>query len=141
MSNALIFLSDSVIYLDDQNSYQVPIGEALGNFSNELKAHDYIVEFISTGPKSYYFKTFLEEVCLKMKGFNLSYENCHRINRDTMKQLIDNEISVLTKNFQIIRDSKTKDLKSQCNEKKLTFNFNKRVIVSYYNTLPYGYRE
>ena len=43
----MIFFLDSVIYIDESFSYKIPIGEALGEFLDELSADDFIVEFIS----------------------------------------------------------------------------------------------
>ena len=132
--------TDSIIYIDpcDGSSYTVPIGEALGDFSDELASGDYIVEFISSGPKAYCYTTFLGKECVKMKGFNLNFENSLKINKQTMKQLIDNEISIVTKGTQISRDVKTKNILTTNMKKRLTFQYNKRFICKNYNTLPYG---
>lgn len=120
-------------------SYNVPIGEALGNFSNELGTDDFITEFTSMGPKAYCYKTFAGKECVKLKGFNLNFENSQRINAETMKKLIDGKISVITKNFEIRRDKKTKNVFSKNSKKRLVFGYNKRYILEdNYSTLPYG---
>jgi len=117
----MIFFLDSVIYIDNSSSYRIPIGEALGEFSDELSADDFIVEFISTGPKSYSYLTLKGQQVTKMKGFTLNHEMMQKINARSMKQLIDREISLLTKSSRIGRDSKNKEIINVKCKKKNNF--------------------
>ena len=51
-----------------------PLGEFLGDFSDELDPCDHIVEFCSGGPKNYGYKTAHGKVECKVRGFSLNFE-------------------------------------------------------------------
>jgi len=73
-----------------------------------LKKDEYIIEIVVTGPKSYAYLTSLDNECTKVKGFSLHYKNLQKINRENMKKVLDNEISIITQDSNIIRDRETK---------------------------------
>ena len=49
--NVLYYDTDSVIYVSSPGKYDPPIGDYLGELTNELKKGEHIVEFVSGGPK------------------------------------------------------------------------------------------
>ncbi len=51
--------TDSIIYVSRPNKYDPKLGDYLGEFTNEIDPKDgnYIQEFVSTGLKSYAYKT------------------------------------------------------------------------------------
>ena len=56
--NVLYFDTDSIIFVANENDYVPPLGEFLGEFTNEIDPEegDYIDEFVSAGPKNYAYK-------------------------------------------------------------------------------------
>ena len=135
---------DSIFYIDNGCSYTIPIGEALGEFTDELndataEEEDYIVEMIAVGPKSYWYCTAKGVEVTKMKGFTLNHQMLQQINAQSMKQLIEKEISILSRSTQITRDSTTKQIVNKPSKKRLIFDYNKRLIASNYDAIPYRY--
>jgi hypothetical protein len=55
----LYFDTDSIFYIHREAEYNPSLGDYLGQFTNEIDAEDgnYITEFVSTGPKSYAYRT------------------------------------------------------------------------------------
>ncbi|XP_072375471.1 uncharacterized protein [Diabrotica undecimpunctata] len=101
------FDTDSVVYIDDGLN-TVETGELLGDWSDELPVDDYIIEFFSTGPKSYTFKTKLGREVTKIKGFTLNYENSLYLNRDVLVDIITEKLDNTVLYYdQICRDVHT----------------------------------
>jgi len=65
------------------------LGGGLGQWSNELKAGEYITEFCCTGPKSYAYKTNYGKSECKAKGLTLDVTSSTVITLSKMKKLID----------------------------------------------------
>jgi len=57
--------TDSIVYIIDECSYNIPTSSYVGDFKSELKPGEYITSFRSTGPKSYAYKTNKEEANFK----------------------------------------------------------------------------
>ncbi|XP_053380065.1 uncharacterized protein LOC128548714 [Mercenaria mercenaria] len=53
----LYYDTDSVIYVSRPGQYDPPLGDYLGELTDELDGGEYIVEFVSGGPKNYAYKT------------------------------------------------------------------------------------
>jgi len=70
----LYFDTDSVIYLEQPGQPNPILGECLNDFTSELDADDYIVEFVSGGPKNYRYQTKKGKVECKVHGFRLNSE-------------------------------------------------------------------
>ena len=121
--------TDSIIY---RHTGRVPLitGPLLGDLTDELSHGDYIVEFVSTGPKSYAYRTLHGKVCVKVKGFTLNFENAQRINFDTLRDLALRTISsVETSTMQFIIDDNHTIRTDPSSTKKLSFTFDKREIL------------
>jgi len=83
---------DSMVYIDDgQNTVQT--GCMLGEWTDELGKDNHIKEWISTGPKSYGNLTNKGKEVVKIKGFTLNYQNSKQLNFESMKQIVDKEIT------------------------------------------------
>jgi hypothetical protein len=185
LSYALYCDTDSIIYVDG-TGVSLPEGGHLGDLSDELKGGDYILSFVSGGPKNYAYITKNGKECVKVKGFSLhslnkkafslqnindmvsyfitrfSRSNDNRILSQSMKDhrkeaklireyfidkhadddecvLFDREkgISVIYKNK--IRRTGDFQLISVTEERLNKFYFDKRVIQSNYDTVPFGY--
>ena len=83
----LYFDTDSVVFLEDTNDPDQPqpvLGDYLGEFTNELDDDDYIVEFVSAGPKNYGYKTKKGKVECKVRGFRLNSEGKTQLNYDVI---------------------------------------------------------
>lgn len=117
----------------------------LGEWTDELKKDEHIKLWVSTGPKSYHYKTNLGKNITKIKGFTLNYQNLEKLNGDTMLKLIKENMNELKHSFvdlsynTITRDTKTKNLVNKLETKKFKFEYDKRVILPNYDTVPYGY--
>jgi len=115
----LYFDTDSVIYLEEPGQPNPSLGDYLREFTSELKADDYIVEFVPGGPKNYGYKTKSSKVECKVRGFRLKSEGKTQLNYDVMRQNVLDKIqhpqkesrqTQVVKTHQIVRDSKTYDL-------------------------------
>ena len=115
----LYFNTDSVIYLEEPGQPNPPLGDYLGQFTSELKADDYITEFVSGGTKNYGYQTKNGKVKCKVRGFRLNSEGKTQLNYDVMRQNVLEEIqqpqkqprqTQVVKTHQIVRDAKTYQL-------------------------------
>ena len=69
----LYYDTDSVIYKWKPNGPELPLGQYLGQFTNELdEPNDYITEFISGGAKNYAYRTKQGKTDCKVRGFTLN---------------------------------------------------------------------
>ena len=65
----LYYDTDSVIYVSSPGEYDSPLGDYLGELTNELGHGEHIVEFVSGGPKNYAYKTNRGDETCKVRGF------------------------------------------------------------------------
>lgn len=134
--------TDSVIFIDDGIGKTLPMGNLLGEMTDELDKDDYIVEFVAAGPKAYGYVTAKGKQECKVKGFRLCHDN--PINYDVMNEMVhgsENKIEVQPLQFLIGKDHKicTKDWGEQGKRFKVTHD--KRPISrndeQCIDTLPY----
>lgn len=121
--------TDSLIYSYSPSAHgALPCGAFLGDLTNELGDDEYIVEFISTGPKSYAYITNLGKTCIKVKGFTLNVKNLEKINLEALRACVfDKErLAVSTMQFQISDDHSIRTLDMV---RTLQFTSNKRSPV------------
>ena len=140
----LYFDTDSVIYVSKPGFWEPEIGDYLGQLTNELGDDDYIVEGVFPGPKNYAFLTKNKETVCKVKGFSLNYKASLKVNFQSMKEMILNEIE--NENFNITvdqsiikRNSKNLEICSDVVPKVYTHVYDKRVVHDDFTTTPYGY--
>ena len=143
--------TDSIVYFDNEKN-TVKTGDMLGEWT-DVKKDKYIKLWASTGPKSYYYETNLSKKVTKIKGFTLNYQHLEKLNGNTMMKMIRNEVSKIFCNSskevkkervnlqynQITRDTKTKNLVNKTVSKIFQFEYDKRIVLQNYDTLPYGY--
>jgi hypothetical protein len=87
----LYFDTDSVVYEyteGDVSQYTPDMGDHLGQWTNELKATQYISRFVSSGPKSYAYLTNDDDRTTKLKGFTLNHEVARLLNFDSICELV-----------------------------------------------------
>ncbi|CAO4377618.1 unnamed protein product [Caenorhabditis nigoni] len=92
--------TDSIIFRQKKGTDPLaPLkGEALGQMTNEVPAGWKISEIVALAPKVYAYKminTDTDEVkyISKAKGVTLNYETSEKVNFETMKQLIQEQLS------------------------------------------------
>ena len=137
---ALYCDTDSVVYTVEPGKTKLPLGDYLGELTNELQDGDHITEFVSTGPKAYAYKTLFGHTSTKLKGFTLNYTNSQQVNFASMKRLVENGGSVRTVNpSKICRNVVQSIIYSVHEEKNYKVVYDKRVRQQDNTTLPYGY--
>jgi hypothetical protein len=80
--------TDSIIYVSEEGK-DIPNGDLLGEWKDELKDNDFIVEFVSGGPKNYAYRTAKGHYCIKVKGFSLTHENRKTFTFEAMKRVVE----------------------------------------------------
>ena len=145
----LYYDTDSVIYRWKPGQPSIPIGDYLGQFTDELQG-DVITEFISGGAKNYSYKTRQGKTECKVRGFSLNVRGKQELNFNTMKATILSEIEHPQEEMRVIRtvnpnhfqrDTTNKSIKLVHQVKNYKLVFDKRVLdpqnkMSY----PFGYR-
>ena len=142
----LYYDTDSVIYIHEPGKPDPPLGDYLGDLTDELDPGDYITTFISGGPKNYAYITNNGKSETKIRGITLDYAATKKINLDVMRHLVHSHVNCHTEEkvtvdipFKITRDKKEKNIVTKRMKKDYRVVYNKRVITENYGTLPYGY--
>ena len=141
----LYFDTDSVVYVTDEGEWEPPLGDYLGQLTDELKEEDgpFIETFVSAGPKNYAYKTaVVGKVCCKVRGFTLNFRTGQKINMESMLDVVkhnQNKVIPVTNPHKIVRDRVSKQILSKPYVKKYALVYNKRVVKDDYSTLPYGF--
>ena len=133
----LYYDTDSVIYYTDEGQSNPTLGNYLGDFTSELDKEDYIVEFVSGGPKNYGYQTHQGKVECKVRGFRLNWEGKTQLNYHIMRQNVLDEIqkpllkprqTQVIKTYQIVRDPKHYQLYTFPEYKRYQLVYDKRVV-------------
>ena len=113
----LYYDTDSVIYVHEPGKPDPPLGDYLGDLTDELDAGDYITTFISGGPKNYAYLTNNGKTQTKIRGITLNYAATKTINLDVMRHLVDSHVNCNTEEkvtvvipHKITRDKKEKNI-------------------------------
>jgi len=116
--------TDSVIFVEREGSHvkKLPIGNFLGELTNEISSKEgHIVEYVSSGPYAYSFRTSNgNEVC-RIRGFTLNFTNSGLINFDAVKDLVVNKTTesiTVTNPSKICRDSRKRKLYNRKEDKE-----------------------
>ena len=144
----LYYDTDSVIYKTQAGQAKLPLGDYLGQFTDETDG-DPIVEFCSGGAKNYGYLTRGGKVECKVRGFSLNYETKQLLNYYTMKENILKELdepleharkTTITIPDYFERNQVTKKIKLTERKKNYKLVFDKRVInPATRSSTPYGY--
>ena len=148
---ALYFDTDSVIFRCYPGQPDIPLGDFLGDMTDELDDGDYITEFVSGGPKNYGYTTKSGKVCCKVRGFTLNVRGSAQLNYQVMRQNVLEEIGQPLderRNVEVLnpcfftRDPTTKRLRVMPRVKKYGLVFDKRVVDPVtFQSFPYGYKQ
>lgn len=146
----LYFDTESVIFTQKENEWTPPIGDFLGNLTDEMIEYgdgSNITEFVSGGPKNYAYKFWstkdrsFKTVC-KVKGLSLHYNNAQIINFDVIKSMICGDVmfeKIEVCDRIIVRDPFYNVLtKNQSKSYSIQYTKRRRLTNSY-DTLPYGF--
>ena len=142
----LYYDTDSVVYVHEPGKPDPPLGDYLGELTDELPPGHHITTFISGGPKNYGYVTNTGEAILKIRGITLNYDASKTINVDVMRHLVDLYVDChiqdkVTVNipYKITRDKKEKNIVTKSMKKDYRIVYNKRIVKENYETVPYGY--
>ncbi len=138
--------TDSVIFVSRDGDWIPPLGDHLGELTDEIGGDDYITEFCSSGPKSYGYRTAKGKACMKVKGITLNAKNAQAIRLDSLIGLVNSYVRsnddtqyILARAENIVRDKKHLTLHNKSVDKRFKVVYNKRRLLPDFNTLPYGY--
>ena len=113
----LYYDTDSVIYLHEPGKPDPPLGNYLGDLTDELDAGDYITTFVSGGPKNYAYITNNGKSQTKIRGITLDYAANKKLNPNVMRGLVHLHVNCHTEAkvvvdipFKITRDKKEKNI-------------------------------
>ena len=91
--------TDCIIYTVKEGEWEPPLGDHLGELTNELDDKDWIVTFVSAGPKNYAYKTHQGKTCCKVRGITLNFTASEKVNFETMVDLEEKQDgSIITVN-------------------------------------------
>ena len=83
----LYYDTDSVIYVHEPGKPEPPLGNYLGDLTDELNG-DYITSFVSGGPKNYAYRTKNGKTDTKVRGITLDYAATGKLNHDVVRALV-----------------------------------------------------
>ena len=159
----LYFDTDSVVYVHREGSWSPPVGNFLGDMTDELEKPygpgSYITEFVAGGPKNYSYRvhstkknTVVNGEC-KVRGITLNHDVVEKVNFDAMREMVrqvdgsngrawrdDGEEAIIPVHYphRIQRDGPGKVL-TKAVTKNYRLVYDKRVIQDDMTTLPYGF--
>jgi len=131
--------TDSLVYKYDNSKPQgkgnekIPLGDYLGDWTDELEGTKMIGTFISGGPKNYSYETDDGEYHTKIKGFTLNYDACKMLNHENMINMVNQysrgeQVEKLSVEYDMINRNKDKSLTNYHQTKQYGFCYDKRII-------------
>lgn len=144
-TRVLYWDTDSVIFTSIEVQWNPPVGDYLGELTNELDEDDWITEFVCNGPKNYAYQTHNGKRVCKVKGFSLNFDNSQILNLESMKDAMFNRNEPDVGNYhtknpnKICREKIQSEIYSQEEVKQYSAVYTKRVVQTNLTTLPYGY--
>jgi hypothetical protein len=151
--------TDSVIFVSRPGDWEPKRGTMLGEWTSELKDNEWIIKFVSDGPKVYSYETNLGKKKVKCKGFtqNEYTENIldwdviqkkmvqtgRKLDFELLEELLVNPefFQKITYPEHIKRDGRTQNIFSISSTKTLKKVYDKRILLEDYTTMPYGTRK
>ncbi len=129
------------MYYAKPGDFKLPLGDGLGQLTNELAEGEFIVEGVFNGPKNYAYKTNFNRMKSIVKGFSINHETSEKLNFQSLKDvcLHDRTKKIGVKQLKFTRNKNTWNVQTSMVEKIYSFVYDKRVMVSDYKTLPFGY--
>ena len=143
----LYYDTDSVIFKTtaEQSPHDPQLGDYLGDLTDELPSDRHIVEFVSTGPKSYCYRDNKGAVKMKFKGISKSLFNVRKVNFESMLKCVQNARFYIDggegpKNM-IFKVDQWGRVSTCVQLKVFRMVYVKRYIGDNYVTYPFGYKR
>ena len=145
----LYYDTDSVIYRHKPGQPKVPVGDYLGDMTDELEG-DVITEFVLGGAKNYGYVKWGGKTECKVRGFTLNVRGSAILNYESMKNNILNELNEPLEERRVLRVTNPNHFKRDVGEKTICLTqqikeyglvFDKRVITHDKSSKPYGYER
>ena len=134
----------------------LPLGDGLGELTDEVDEGYYISRFISTGLKSSCYElTSITDMndkkyVIKLKGITLNSGNLAKVNFDEMKKILlgENDVIKFVNLSKIVRNPATLEIRNRVESKDYRLVYTKRVVQEdieggveegCVDTLPFGF--
>lgn len=150
-SRCLYYDTDSVIYTCKEGEYRLPLGDHLGELTDELTEFGencYISEAVFTAEKSYAFIVKVpggeDRTKCKVKGINLNFKNSESINFESLKNLVlSDQTGIITIENDVILRTCDSTVYTTAQKYRLKVNATKRVKIGpkKIDTEPYGFQN
>ena len=132
--------TDSVLYTAKEGDPMPPLGDFLGQLTDELPQGQWITEFISSGPKSYAYRLTDGSECVKFKGLTINSSNIHIVNFQSMQDLINQKLTIKLPPYNLFtRDKVNGGIFNRTTYKTAHLVFDKRILLDNYVSVPFGY--
>ena len=149
--------TDSIIYEFENEMYNIPLGECLGDWEDELKGQP-IIEFVAIAPKTYAYK-YLDKPVLqcdepywdwngmkypikevvKVKGVKQGYDSLKTLNFKGLHDLVMKlKTEISTEQLMFLWDQKKFQMRTKWQQKSTIMNYVKGIIGDNYFTYPPG---
>ena len=128
------------------DTYHPPMGDYLGDLSDELKGGE-ILEFVGGGPKQYGYwymdKNGKEGTVLKIRGFHLDKLAKESINYERFREMVEHFVKTGAKDtetigFRQIATLKDRTVVTRWAKKTYKVVYKKRRFLPDFTTVPYG---
>ena len=140
----LYFDTDSIVYVSRPGSYDPPLGDYLGEFTNELdpKKGNFIKKFVSAGPKNYAYSTDTGTTKTVVKGISINKTTMANLNFESIKDIVlhDQSKKIAVEQLKFTIDKPNCEIHSGIVNKSYGFVYDKRILRQDLTTVPYGFR-
>ena len=137
--------TDSVIFYSPLKvgDESLPVGDALGDLTDELRPGEHITEFVSGGPKNYGYRTNMGKEKMTVKGITLNARTSDVVTFDLLKEIVLQEgrssVHVVEPNH-FFRDIRTRAIYTAPLAKIFRKVYTKRrLLEDGVSTKPFGY--
>lgn len=136
----LYFDTDSIIYVDRPGEYKPKLGNNLGELTNEIE-NDFIIEFVSAGPKNYAYSTNKGKSSCTVKGFRIDANSSQVLSYANIRDIVLNNQEKKLETDQLLfkRDKINWGIYCDTIKKQYSFVYDKRVVLDDLTTLPFGF--
>ena len=148
--------TDSIIFSVKEGEYVPPLGEYLGQLTDELTCKElgckreecsghWIEEFVSCGPKNYSFRVNTGEMICKVRGFSLNYKASLILNFQSMKEALvawkkNEKKELITVKTELVRDKYKPKVFNRVISKHYGVVYDKRKVLPDFTSIPFGFR-